>query len=62
MSADELKMTTLDPAKRRLMRVVIDEEVTTDQVINDLMGKDAGARFRFIMERAAEADAENLDV
>jgi DNA gyrase subunit B len=62
MSAEELKMTTLDPAKRRLMRVVIDEEVTTDQVINDLMGKDAGARFRFIMERAAEADAENLDV
>ncbi|HTU61068.1 MAG TPA: toprim domain-containing protein, partial [Polyangiales bacterium] len=62
MSADELKMTTLDRDKRRLMRVVIDEEVTTDQVINDLMGKDAGARFRFIMERAAEADAENLDV
>jgi DNA gyrase subunit B len=62
MSADELKMTTLDVNKRRLMRVVIDEEVATDQVINDLMGKDAGARFRFIMERAAEADAENLDV
>jgi DNA gyrase subunit B len=62
MSAEELKMTTLDPSKRRLMRVVIDEEVTTDQVINDLMGKDAGARFRFIMERAAEADVENLDV
>ena len=62
MSADELKMTTLDPAKRRLMRVIIDEEVGTDQVINDLMGKDASARFRFIMDRAAEADAETLDV
>jgi DNA gyrase subunit B len=62
MSSDELKMTTLDPAKRRLMRVIIDEEVATDQVINDLMGKDASARFRFIMERAAEAEAENLDV
>jgi DNA gyrase subunit B len=62
MSADELKMTTLDVNKRRLMRVIIDEEVGTDQVINDLMGKDASARFRFIMERAAEADAETLDV
>jgi DNA gyrase subunit B len=62
MSADELKVTTLDVAKRRLMRVIIDEEVGTDQIINDLMGKDASARFRFIMERAAEADAEALDV
>ncbi|MEY4513372.1 MAG: hypothetical protein RLZZ450_5494 [Pseudomonadota bacterium] len=62
MSSDELKMTTLDPAKRQLMRVIIDEEVATDQVINDLMGKDASARFRFIMERAAGADAEALDV
>jgi DNA gyrase subunit B len=62
MSADELKETTLDVSKRRLMRVIIDEEVGTDQVINDLMGKDAGARFRFIMDRAAEADAEALDV
>jgi DNA gyrase subunit B len=62
MSSDELKMTTLDPTKRRLMRVIIDEEVGTDQIINDLMGKDASARFRFIMERAAEADAETLDV
>jgi len=62
MSADELKMTTLDRDKRRLMRVIIDEEVGTDQVINDLMGKDASARFRFIMDRAADADAETLDV
>jgi DNA gyrase subunit B len=62
MSAEELKQTTLDPARRRLMRVMIDEEVTTDQIINDLMGKDAGARFKFIMERAGDADAESLDV
>jgi DNA gyrase subunit B len=62
MSADELKSTTLDPARRKLMRVMIDEEVLTDQVINDLMGKDASARFRFIMERAGEATVEDLDV
>ena len=32
----------------------------TDRVINELMGKDPSARFRFIMERAEEAD--ELDV
>lgn len=62
MSAEELKFTTLDREKRRLMRVIIDEEVGTDQIINDLMGKDPSARFRFIMDRAADADAETLDV
>ncbi len=62
MSAEELKMTTLDTTKRKLLRVMIDEEVGTDQIINDLMGKDAGARYRFIMERASGADVETLDV
>jgi DNA gyrase subunit B/topoisomerase-4 subunit B len=54
--------TTLNPRTRRLQRVdVADENVLmTDRVINELMGKDASARFRFIMERADEA--EELDV
>ena len=34
--------------------------IVTDRVINELMGKDASARFRFIMERAETA--EKLDV
>jgi DNA gyrase subunit B len=32
----------------------------TDRVMNELMGRDASARFRFIMDRAEEA--EELDV
>jgi DNA gyrase subunit B/topoisomerase-4 subunit B len=52
--------TTLNPRTRRLLRVQIADQITTDRVINELMGKDASARFRFIMERADEADA--LDV
>jgi len=49
--------TTLDPRTRRLLRVAISDSdrILTDRVINDLMGKDAAARFRFIMERADEA-------
>ena len=52
--------TTLNPRTRRLLRVDVIDQITTDRVINELMGKDASARFRFIMERADEA--EELDV
>ena len=52
--------TTLNPRTRRLLRVDVTDQIMTDRVINELMGKDASARFRFIMERADEA--EELDV
>ncbi|MCG8511808.1 MAG: toprim domain-containing protein, partial [Rhodospirillales bacterium] len=52
--------TTLNPKTRRLYRVDIADAIETDRVVNELMGKDASARFRFIMERAEEAEA--LDV
>jgi DNA gyrase subunit B/topoisomerase-4 subunit B len=52
--------TTLSPKSRRLLRVEIADQLVTDRVINELMGKDASARFRFIMERAEEA--QELDV
>jgi DNA gyrase subunit B/topoisomerase-4 subunit B len=52
--------TTLNPRTRRLLRVDIADQIVTDRVINELMGKDASARFRFIMERAEEA--QELDV
>jgi DNA gyrase subunit B/topoisomerase-4 subunit B len=52
--------TTLNPRTRRLLRVDVTDQIVTDRVMNELMGKDASARFRFIMERAD--DAEELDV
>ena len=52
--------TTLNPKTRRLLRVEIADQIVTDRVINELMGKDASARFRFIMERAENVD--ELDV
>ncbi len=52
--------TTLNPRTRRLLRVEIVDPIMTDRVINELMGKDASARFRFIMDRAEEA--QELDV
>jgi DNA gyrase subunit B/topoisomerase-4 subunit B len=52
--------TTLNPQTRRLLKVEIQDGLATDRVLSDLMGKDASARFRFIMEGAEAADG--LDV
>src|SRR5438270_4548276 len=62
MTADELKSTTLDPRKRIALKVTIpeDQALLTEQTINDLLGKDVSARFKFIMERANEV--KELDV
>ncbi|MCH7638745.1 MAG: DNA gyrase subunit B, partial [Bacteroidetes bacterium] len=62
MMPKTLKETTLDPEKRRLLRVTIpdDAKVETEMTISDLMGKDAAPRYAFIMDHAAEV--EELDV
>jgi DNA gyrase subunit B/topoisomerase-4 subunit B len=62
MMPQTLKETTLDPDKRRLLQVRIpdQERLRTEQVITDLMGKDAAPRYRFIMDNAT--DVEDLDV
>ena len=52
--------TTLNPATRRLLKVEINDQLETDRVMADLMGRDASARFRFIMDRAE--DASEIDV
>src|SRR5450432_1833388 len=58
MQPEELRRTTLDTATRRLLRVTIEDLVETDRVLAELMGKDVEARFKFIMERAAQADLD----
>lgn len=60
MPAEDLKATTLNPKNRRVLRVVPDDD--TADTMQTLMGKDPAPRFRFIMERAQVADAEELDV
>ncbi len=62
MNPDELKATTFDPKRRRALRVSIDGELETDQLVQELMGKDPSSRFEFIMQHAPGADAEELDV
>ena len=62
MMPKTLHETTLDPDKRRLLQVSIPdgERLLTETTITELMGKDTSARFKFIMQNAAEAD--ELDV
>ena len=60
MPPKDLWETTLDPRTRRMLRVEVDDQLETDRVIGDLMGRDASARFHFIMDRAEEA--EEIDV
>jgi DNA gyrase subunit B len=62
MTADELWSTTLDPRRRRALRVTIDGELETDRLLSELMGKDAEPRFAFIMEHAPRASADELDL
>ena len=63
MNADELKSTTMNANKRRLLRVEIAEDRgKTDKSVSDLMGNKPEARFRFIQERAAFAEVDTLDV
>jgi predicted Mrr-cat superfamily restriction endonuclease len=56
MNPDTLKMTTLDLRTRQPLRVTVKdgEQLRTDQVISDLMGKDVAARFKMITENAAD--------
>jgi topoisomerase-4 subunit B len=59
MNPAQLKVTTMDPTTRTLARVVIDEAdtVTTESLINTLMGKKAELRFEYIQEHAQFVDA-----
>ncbi len=62
MTAEELRQTTLDPATRKSLRVGVHQPLEADDTVSSLMGKDPSARFRFIMDHASLASAEELDV
>lgn len=64
MMAAQLKETTMDPARRTLLRVQVEDEgrPQTSDAIDRLMGNKPEARFAFIQERAAFADEAGLDI
>ncbi|MBC8013882.1 MAG: DNA topoisomerase IV subunit B, partial [Methyloceanibacter sp.] len=59
----QLKETTMDRSVRTLLRVEIAaDDKSTSKLVDELMGNKPEARFRFIQERAAFANADELDI
>ncbi|QVL33039.1 type IIA DNA topoisomerase subunit B [Telmatocola sphagniphila] len=62
MDAKVLKSTTLDPRNRILLKVEIDNPLQADQMFDQLMGKDANARYEQIMNNAMKVSSDEIDV
>ncbi|MBM3979119.1 MAG: type IIA DNA topoisomerase subunit B [Planctomycetes bacterium] len=62
MDFKDLASTTLDRKTRTLLKVQVDNALAADNAFVELLGKDAEHRYKFIMERAEQAVAEELDV
>jgi DNA gyrase subunit B len=60
MNSEELWETTLDPNKRVLMRITLQEAGEAERMFSVLMGEDVERRRQFIEEHALEV--KNLDV
>ncbi|SPJ23651.1 DNA topoisomerase IV subunit B [Palleronia abyssalis] len=60
MDAKDLKETTMNPATRKLIRVRIDEQAETGELVERLMGKKPELRFEYISQNAKFV--EELDV
>jgi DNA gyrase subunit B len=60
MNAEQLAETTMNPAKRTLLQVRLEDAVECEEIFSTLMGEDVEARRKFIEENAL--DVKNLDV
>ncbi len=60
MDADELGDTTMDPSKRTLLRVTVEQASIADEVMSILMGEDVESRKKFIVQNAS--DVRFLDI
>ena len=60
MSAEQLWQTTMDPERRTLLSVKLEDIAETETIFSTLMGEDVEARRKFIEENAL--DVKNLDI
>jgi len=64
MLPSQLKKTTMDPRKRTLLRVTLDDvmRAATAKSVEQIMGNKPEERFLFISERAEFVTEEGLDI
>jgi DNA gyrase subunit B len=60
MTAEQLWQTTMDPERRTLLAVKLEDLAETESIFTTLMGEDVEARRKFIEENAL--DVKNLDI
>ena len=60
MNAEQLAETTMNPEKRTLLKVRLEDAVESEEIFSTLMGEDVENRRKFIEENALEV--KNLDV
>ena len=59
MDADQLAETTMDPRRRTLRRLTVDDAEDAAQVFELLMGSDVAPRKEFLVQGAYEIDADD---
>lgn len=61
MNAEQLWETTMDPEKRILIQLTMEDAIEAEKYFNDLMGEDSELRRKFIEENANLVSIEDID-
>lgn len=61
MNPEQLSHTTMNPATRKLARVVVADDAETDRIYSVLMGKDINARREYIVQNAFIVHEDEID-